>query len=108
MDDKYDLSKCQMYHEKNSFAFWVVMILLFSLALGNLCLTLTITGILKIYKGMENIELIQGEETVKFFGNIDFDRVYKRDGKLEGFHDEPMEITGKDGLGEVGFDNIYG
>lgn len=95
LDEKYDLAKCQMYNEKNSFAFWIVMILLFSLALGNLCLTLTITGILKIYKGMENIELIQGEETVKFFGDIDFDRLYKRDGKLEGFHDEPMEISGE-------------
>lgn len=88
------MAKCQIYNEKNSFAFWIVIILLFSLALGNLCLTLTITGILKIYKGMENIELIQGEETSKFYGNIDFDRIYKRDGKLEGFHEEPMEITG--------------
>ncbi|XP_058450645.1 beta-sarcoglycan [Malaya genurostris] len=95
VDSKYDLGKCQMYNEKNSFAFWIVIILLFSLALGNLCLTLAITGILKIYKGMENIEVIQSEEAVKFFGNIDFDRVYKRDGKLEGFYDEPMEITGE-------------
>ncbi|EDS29487.1 beta-sarcoglycan [Culex quinquefasciatus] len=94
---KYDMAKCQLYNEKNSFAFWIVIILLFSLALGNLCLTLTIAGVLKIYKGMENIELIQGAETVKFFGNIDFDRVLKVDGKLEGFHEEPVEISGDNG-----------
>ncbi|XP_055602993.1 uncharacterized protein LOC129751478 [Uranotaenia lowii] len=95
-EEKYDLAKCQVYDEKNSFAFWIVIVLLFSLALGNLCLTLTITGILKIYKGMDNIELIQGEDVVKFFGNIDFDRLYKVDGRLEGFHEEPVEITGED------------
>ncbi|XP_055548066.1 uncharacterized protein LOC129731785 [Wyeomyia smithii] len=108
VDSKYDLAKCQMYNEKNSFAFWIVIILLFSLALGNLCLTLAITGILKIYKGMENIELIQNEETVKFFGNIDFDRIYKQDGKLEGFHEEPMEITGDDGPVSVNLVNRNG
>ncbi|XP_058823739.1 uncharacterized protein LOC131684677 [Topomyia yanbarensis] len=108
VDSKYDLAKCQMYNEKNSFAFWIVIILLFSLALGNLCLTLTITGILKIYKGMENIEVVQSDEAVKFFGNVDFDRIYKRDGKLEGFHEEPMEITGEDGSVSINLVNRNG
>ncbi|XP_053691065.1 uncharacterized protein LOC128739595 [Sabethes cyaneus] len=108
VDSKYDLAKCQMYNEKNSFAFWIVIILLFSLALGNLCLTLAITGILKIYKGMENIELIQNEDTVKFFGNIDFDRIYKQDGKLESFHEEPMVITGENGPVSVNLVNRNG
>ncbi|XP_055637085.1 uncharacterized protein LOC129775892 [Toxorhynchites rutilus septentrionalis] len=108
MEEKYDMAKCQLYNEKNSFAFWIIIILLFSLALGNLCLTLAITGILKIYKGMENIELIQGEETVKFFGNIDFDRLYKQDGKIEGFHEEPVEITGDSGPVSVNLVNRNG
>uniref|UniRef100_A0A182QXW7 Beta-sarcoglycan n=1 Tax=Anopheles farauti TaxID=69004 RepID=A0A182QXW7_9DIPT len=97
IEQKYDLSKCHMYNEKSSFAFWIVLVLLFCLALGNLCLTLSITAILRIYRGMDNIELIQDADAVKFYGNIDFDRVYKQDGLLESFYDEPLEITGEDG-----------
>ncbi|XP_058057398.1 uncharacterized protein LOC131208615 [Anopheles bellator] len=108
MEQKYDLSKCQMYHEKSSFAFWIVLVLLFCLALGNLCLTLSITAILRIYRGMENIELIQDAETIKFYGNIDFDRVYKKDGLLESFYDEPLEITGDDAAVTINLVNRNG
>lgn len=32
---------------------------------------------------------------VKFFQSIDLDKVYKKDGKIEGFYDVPVAITGK-------------
>lgn len=34
-------------------------------------------------------------DAVKFFQSIDLDKVYKKDGKIEGFYDVPVAITGK-------------
>lgn len=42
---------------------------------------------------MQSIELVPEQETVKLFGEVDLDHIYKRNGKLEGYQDEPMEIT---------------
>lgn len=81
-------------HGKNAFAFWTIVTLLFVLTIGNLILTLTIIGVLRLGKGMQNLELVPEAETVKFYGETDLDRVYKRDGMLEGFQDEPVSITG--------------
>ena len=33
---------------------------------------------------------------IKFYGNTDLDRVYKRDGKIESFNNTPMELIGDD------------
>lgn len=79
---------------KNAFAFWTIVTLLFILTIGNLILTLTIIGVLRLGKGMQNLELVPEAETIKFYGETDLDRVYKRDGMLEGFQDEPVSITG--------------
>lgn len=32
---------------------------------------------------------------IKFFESIDMDKLYKKDGKIEGFYDVPISITGK-------------
>lgn len=42
---------------------------------------------------MQSIELIPEQETIKLFGEVDLDHIYKRNGKLEGYQDEPMKIT---------------
>ncbi|XP_018562083.1 uncharacterized protein LOC108904140 [Anoplophora glabripennis] len=42
---------------------------------------------------MESIELIPEEETIKFFGDVDLDHIYKRDGIIEGYKDEPLQVT---------------
>lgn len=42
---------------------------------------------------MESIELIPEEETIKLFGDVDLDHIYKRDGILEGFKDEPIQVA---------------
>lgn len=80
---------------KNAFAFWTIITLLFILTVGNLMLTLTIIGVLKLGKGMQNMELVPEAETVKFYGETDLDRVYKRDGLIEGFDEIPVTITGE-------------
>ncbi|XP_055700330.1 uncharacterized protein LOC129800008 [Phlebotomus papatasi] len=82
---------------RNTCAFWVLVILLLILTIGNLALTLTIVGILRLGRGMEFMELVPEADTVKFFGNTDLDRIYKRDGQLEGFTDVPVTITGDAG-----------
>lgn len=82
---------------RNTFAFWTIVTLLFILTIGNLLLTITIIGVLRMSKGMQSIELIPEEEIIKFFGTTDLDRIYKRDGNIEGFIDEPVEIIGDAG-----------
>lgn len=79
---------------RKTYAFWTLVVLLFILALGNLVLTFTILGVLRLGQGMESLELLPEESLVMFYGNTDLDRIYKEDGKLEGFDDSPVEITG--------------
>lgn len=82
---------------RKTFAFWALMSLLFMLAVGNLILTSTILGVLHLGQGMENLEIISEDSTIKFFGDTDLGYIYKPDGKLEGFLEVPVEIVGKNG-----------
>ena len=91
---------------RNTFAFWVLIILLFALTLANLALTMTIISVLRFGRGMEYMELVPEANSVKFFGDVDLDRIQKRDGILEGFSDVPMSIEGDAG-GSVLFNLIY-
>ncbi|XP_059622166.1 uncharacterized protein LOC132265464 [Phlebotomus argentipes] len=93
---------------RNTCAFWVLVILLIILTIGNLALTLTIVGILRLGRGMEFMELVPEADTVKFFGNTDLDRVYKKDGLLEGFTDVPLTISGDAGAVLVNLVNRNG
>lgn len=91
---------------RNTFAFWVLIIMLFALTLANLALTMTIISVLRFGRGMEYMELVPEANSVKFFGDVDLDRIQKRDGILEGFSDVPMSIEGDAG-GSVLFNLIY-
>ncbi|KAJ9594342.1 hypothetical protein L9F63_014218 [Diploptera punctata] len=82
---------------RKTYAFWTLVMLLFFLALGNLLLTFIILGVLRLGQGMESLELVPEESAIMFYGNTDLDRVYKRDGKLEGFYECPVEMTGDNG-----------
>lgn len=79
---------------RKTFAFWTLVCLLLFLAFGNLILTLTILGVLRLGHGMSSLELVPEAQAVKFFGNTDLGHVYKVDGKLSGYSDVPVEING--------------
>lgn len=82
---------------RHRFAFWIIVTILLVLTIGNLFLTMTIIGVLRIAKGMENIEIIPQEQMVKFMGSIDLDKIlYKGNGYIESFEEEGMEILGDD------------
>lgn len=82
---------------RHRFAFWVIVSILLLLTIGNLILTMTIIGVLRITKGMENIEMIPQEQLLKLRGNIELDKIlYKGNGNIESFEDEGMEILGDD------------
>lgn len=40
-------------------------------------------------------------DSIKFFGSTDLDRIYKKDGIIEGFSDVPLTITGDKGDVEI-------
>lgn len=82
------------FPEQKTIAFWTLVCLLFILAIGNLILTFIILGVLRLGQGMESLEIVPDSSLLKFYKNTDLDQLYKRDGKLEGFSDIPMEITG--------------
>lgn len=82
---------------RKTFAFWTLVFLIFILAIGNLILTIVILGVLRLGQGMQSLELIPDELAMKFSGDADLGNIYKRDGKLEGFWDIPVEIIGDNG-----------
>lgn len=86
-------SETPIIRGRKTFAFWTLVALLLLLAVGNLILTLTILGVLRLGEGMQSVELVPDEDVIKFYGNIDFDNIYKRDGIIEGFLDEPVDIS---------------
>lgn len=81
---------------RKTFAFWTLVILLFLLAVGNLVLTMTILGVLRLGNGMQSIELLPEDKSIKLFGDVDLDRIYKQNGVVEGFEGENMDITAED------------
>lgn len=82
---------------RKTFAFWTLVGLLFILAVGNLVLTVTILGVLRLGIRMQSMELISEESTIKFFGDTNLDHVYKADGRIESFEDIPLKIESEDG-----------
>ncbi|KAG8229269.1 hypothetical protein J437_LFUL009629, partial [Ladona fulva] len=76
---------------------WALVLLLFALAAANLCLTLTVLGVLRVGHGMEAIEFLSELGILKFRGVADLDRVTKRDGRIQGFAGSPVEISGDGG-----------
>lgn len=88
MDDMQPMSG------RSAFAFWTIVVIMFVLALGNLVLTVSIVGVLRMGRGIEFMELVPESDTIKFYGETYLDRVYKRDGRIEGFADVPVSITG--------------
>ncbi|KAF4517819.1 hypothetical protein B566_EDAN008925 [Ephemera danica] len=78
---------------RKTYAFWTLVLLLLLLAAGNLLLTFTVLGVLRLGQGMESIEFVPEQSLIKFYGRTDLDEVIKRDGHLEGFRDSPVSIT---------------
>lgn len=93
----YNKTIDQKLLNQSSLGFWILIILLFIFTVGNLMLTMTIVGVLKISRGMQTIEFVPDANTIKFFGDVEFDRIRKDDGMIEGFLDTPIEISGDSG-----------
>ncbi|CAD6995559.1 unnamed protein product [Ceratitis capitata] len=69
------------------------------LAIGNLILMVIIFGVIHLGRGINGIENIPEHDLIKFYGNTDLDRVYsKQTGRIDGFTEEPVTITGEDGV----------
>lgn len=49
------------------------------------------------FPGMESMEFLPDHNAIKLFGTADLDHVYKRDGLLESFRDEPLSVSSENG-----------
>ncbi|KAH1021577.1 hypothetical protein HUJ04_011073 [Dendroctonus ponderosae] len=81
---------------RKTFAFWTLVVLLFILAVGNLILTVTMVGVLRIGNGIQSIECLPGDNAIKLFGNVDLGRIFKQNGIMKGFEEENMDISADD------------
>ncbi|EDW97099.1 uncharacterized protein LOC6536817 [Drosophila yakuba] len=106
-DEKYNSDSCSRLHPghqgRNTFAFWTIVVLLLVLTVGNLILTLTIVGVLRLGKGVQGMEVIPEVDVVKFYGSTDLERVQTSSfGQIHGFSDVPVTISSDAGDGEGG------
>lgn len=79
-------------NDAGSLIFWGLIVLLFLLVIGNFILTLTIISFFKIGMGMESIKLVPELKMIQFYGSIDFNRIYKKDGQIESFRESPAVV----------------
>lgn len=93
----YDDDSCSHLHpsrqSRNSFAFWTAVVVLLLLTIGNLILTLTIMGVLRLGKGLQGMELIPEMDLIKFYDETDLDRVQTNSFGIQGFSDVPVSIN---------------
>lgn len=47
------------------------------------------------YNAFSCVQLVPESDAVKFFETIDMDKIYKKNGLIEGFFNRPVIITGK-------------
>lgn len=87
-----DLHKTGLRGRK-TYLFWAALGVLGVLAIANLVLLLIIVTVLRIGLGMQSLEVIPDQSTVKFYGLTDLGQIYKRDGIIQGFSDEPLSLT---------------
>lgn len=93
----YDDDSCSHLHPsrqgRNSFAFWTAVVVLLLLTIGNLILTLTIMGVLRLGKGVQGMELIPEMDLIKFYDETDLDRIQTNSIGIHGFSDVPVSIS---------------
>ncbi|KAH8346953.1 hypothetical protein KR059_003463, partial [Drosophila kikkawai] len=97
-DEKYNSDSCSRLHPgyqgRNTFAFWTIVVILLALTVGNLILTLTIVGVLRLGKGIQGMEVIPEVDVVKFYGSTELERVQTSSiGQIHGFTDVPVSIS---------------
>ncbi|KAL1122928.1 hypothetical protein AAG570_003253, partial [Ranatra chinensis] len=83
---------------RKTYAFWSLVGIVCLLAWANMALTLVVFRVLRLGgRGLDSIELVSREGAVKFFGLADLGRIFKPDGRLEGFLEEPVSVSGDGG-----------
>lgn len=90
-------NKCShlSFSDSGTVFFWGLMSVLFILVIANLILTMMVLSIFKIGFGMESVKLVPEMKSIKFYGVVDFEKIYKKDGNVETFRDSPLTIEGE-------------
>ncbi|ALC46568.1 Scgbeta [Drosophila busckii] len=102
-DALYDDDSCSHLYPspvrqgRNSFAFWMVVVTLLLLTVGNMIITIAIMGVLRLGKGIQGMELIPEVDLIKLYGETDLDRVQGNPIGLHGFANVPVTVS-SDGL----------
>ncbi|XP_018016474.1 beta-sarcoglycan [Hyalella azteca] len=90
-----------------SFIFWLLVLVLLVLALGNLALTFFAMGVLRLGIGMESIEFITSDERMlKFFGMADLGIIQQQNGAVSSYAGEPLSIVADNSQISVGLNTV--
>lgn len=79
---------------RKKYMLYVVVFVLFLVALANLLTTFILLGVLQIGYGMEHIEFVPPSFLIRFLTNADFDKTVPTNGVLGGFHGQDLSIIG--------------
>jgi len=91
------LAIIKVKEESSAYFFWAIYLTLVILAVGNLMTTAIIINVLRVgIEGMEAIEFLPGEDSIKLFGNADLGEVYKHDGIISSFAGENLQVSAED------------
>ena len=96
IDPKHVTVKFSKMSHINLFGFWLFATSMFVFSVLNLLILLSIVSVLKMgpSTGLEFFEFISTPKSVtKFFGDVDFDKIFLRQSLIESFQDQPIEIT---------------
>lgn len=74
MKNSSDSDDALKMSNRNTLAFWIIVWLISVLTIGNLLLTLTIFGVLKLGKGMEYLEVNKMHLNTFFFSQININK----------------------------------
>lgn len=76
MKNSSDSDDALKMSNRNTLAFWIIVWLISVLTIGNLLLTLTIFGVLKLGKGMEYLEVNKMHLNTFFFSQININKIF--------------------------------
>ncbi|CAG0892064.1 unnamed protein product [Cyprideis torosa] len=82
---------------RKAYFFWALVLFLFLLSLANLAITIVLYGVLRVSHGMKNLEFLPEQNLLKFYGDVDFNRLIKRDGIIQSFEMEGLTVESIDG-----------
>lgn len=81
---------------QKTYIFWILILIIFFMAMVNFLILIIMMNVLRIGEGMESMEMLSNDEVIKFYGDTDLDDVLYEGETVKGFQNIPLKIVGSD------------